>query len=294
MEIKNKSRIFSLDKFLRCFAVIVMSVLCLSYLFMYVWLLFNSFRGLGDYSLNAFNLFDFKNFTLDNYRTLFQTQIAGSNRNPVFIMDTIINTIVLVAGQVLLSISIPALTAYVIAKYRFKIRGLILNVAVISMVVPTLGSMATTYSFISRLGLINTYWAIFLMCSGGFGFGFLLFFNFFSAIPWEYAESAYLDGASDIQIFIRIMYPQAIPIMTAIGITAFINYWNDYMTPYIYLPQKPTISLAVNQLYMIMENKLTLPPAFAGMALLATVSLVIFAVFNKFIMNNMSVGGVKG
>lgn len=282
------------DKTVRIICFVIMAILSLTYVFMYLWLFLNSFRKNGSYLLNSFNLIDFNNYTLENYDTLFKTQIAGSNRRPVFIMDTIVNTIVLVIGQVALAITIPALTAYTIAKYKFKLRAIILNIAVVSMVVPTLGSMSTTYAFITKLKLVNSYWGIFLMCSGGFGFGFLLFYNFFSAIPWEYAESAYLDGATDLQIFFKIMYPQATPIMTAIAITSFINYWNDYMTPYIYLPEKPTISLGVNQLYIRMERKLNLPVAFAGMTLLATVSLVIFAVFNKFIMNNMSVGGVKG
>ncbi|MCI5837828.1 MAG: carbohydrate ABC transporter permease, partial [Christensenellaceae bacterium] len=205
-----------------------------------------------------------------------------------------VNTVLLVFGQVLLSVSIPAFTAYIIAKYNFKLKKIILNIAVIVMVVPTLGSTATTYNFMTKLGLINTYWGIYLMSAGGFGFGFLLFYNFFAAIPWEYAESAFLDGASDLQVFLKIMYPQAVPILTAIAITSFINRWNDYMTAYIYLPDNPTIALGVSQLYSRMKNALTLPIAFAGMTLLATVSLIIFAVFNRFIMNNMSVGGVKG
>lgn len=283
-----------MDKTVRTVCFVVMVLLCLTYVFMYVWLLFNSLRSLDSYLLNGFNLFDFKSFTLSNYKELFTTQIAGSGRNPIYITDTIVNTVLLVFGQVLLSVSIPAFTAYIIAKYNFKLKKIILNIAVIVMVVPTLGSTATTYNFMTKLGLINTYWGIYLMSAGGFGFGFLLFYNFFAAIPWEYAESAFLDGASDLQVFLKIMYPQAVPILTAIAITSFINRWNDYMTAYIYLPDNPTIALGVSQLYSRMKNALTLPIAFAGMTLLATVSLIIFAVFNRFIMNNMSVGGVKG
>lgn len=283
-----------MDKTVRTICFVVMVLLCFTYVFMYVWLLFNSLRSLDSYLLNGFNLFDFKNFTLSNYKELFTTQIAGSGRNPIYITDTIVNTVLLVFGQVLLSVSIPAFTAYIIAKYNFKLKKIILNIAVIVMVVPTLGSTATTYNFMTKLGLINTYWGIYLMSAGGFGFGFLLFYNFFAAIPWEYAESAFLDGASDLQVFLKIMYPQAVPILTAIAITSFINRWNDYMTAYIYLPDNPTIALGVSQLYSRMKNALTLPIAFAGMTLLATVSLIIFAIFNRFIMNNMSVGGVKG
>lgn len=282
------------DRTVRIICFTVMVLLSLSYIFMYLWLFLNSLRDLGSYLLDPFKLFDFNNFSINNYKELFTTMIAGTTRHPVYIMDTVVNTIILVLGRVVLSVTIPTFTAYIMAKYQFKLKKVIMNIAVISMVVPTLGSMATTYGFITRLGLVNTYWGIFLMASGGFGFGFLLFYNFFSAIPWEYAESAYLDGASDMTIFLRIMYPQAMPIITAIAITVFISNWNDYETAYIYLADKPTIALGVSQLYTKMKNELTLPIAFAGMTLLATVSFIIFAVFNKFIMNNMSVGGIKG
>ena len=166
--------------------------------------------------------------------------------------------------------------------------------SIVSFIVPTVGSIATTYRLMMKLHLLNTYFGIFLMAAGGFGLGFLLFKNFFAAIPWEYAESAFLDGATDLGVFLKIMYPQAVPILTAIAITAFIGCWNDYNTAYVFMPNRPTISLGVSQLYTKMEGKLLLPVAFAGMTVLATVSLVVFTIFNKLIMSNFSAGGLKG
>ena len=60
------------------------------------------------------------------------------------------------------------------------------------------------------------------------------------------------------------------------------------------MPTRPTISLGVSQLYTKMEGKLLLPVAFAGMTVLATVSLIVFTIFNKLIMSNFSAGGLKG
>ncbi len=290
---KHRKMAFS-DRIVRGILFIVMTILSLTYLFMFVWLLLNSFRTSGDYSLDSMNIFDFNNFTFDNYITAFSERIAGSNRNPVYLLDTIVNTIIVVLGQTVLAITIPALTGYIIAKYRFKGRKLLLNVAVVSMIVPTIGSLSATYSLIAGLGLLNNFLGVFLLSAGGFGFGFLLFRNFFAAIPWDYAESAFLDGATDMQVFLRIMYPQALPIIAAIAITSFIGSWNDYYTAYIYLPQMPTISLGVSQLYSTMEARGLLPVAFAGMTMLALVSLLVFACFNKLIMNNFSAGGIKG
>ena len=212
--------------------------------------------------INTFDIFDFDKYTFENYKVLFNTQIAGSQRNPVYLMDTIWNTVVLVFGQVLLGITIPALS--VISWQNINSSEKMLNgVALLQLIVPTIGTLATTYSLMTTFELTNTFLGIFLMNAGGFGFSFLLFKNFFSVIPWSYAESAFLDGASDFRVFVSIMYPQSVPILTAIAVTTFIAAWNDYFTAYIYLPARPTISLAVSQLYTKMSNRMQLPVAFA-------------------------------
>ena len=261
---------------------------------MFVWIFCNSMRTADAFILNTFDIFNFESWTFGNYQELFRTQIAGSQRNPIYLMDTVLTTVILVIGQVTLGVTIPALTGYIAAKYKFALRKAINAVAIIQMIVPTVGAVATTYRMMSKLNLTNSYLGIFLMSAGGFGFSFLLFKNFFASIPWSYAESAFIDGASDLRVFITIIYPQALPIITAIAVTTFIGSWNDYFTAYMYLPDKPTVSLGVSQLYRRMQAKLQLPVAFAGMTILAGVSLVVFGIFNKFIMSNMSAGGLKG
>ena len=249
----------------RIILFILMWLFALTFVYMYVWLLFNSFRKPMDFNLDTFRVFDFANYTRENWKYLFTVQIAGTARDPVYIYDTVLNTIVLVALQILLGITIPALTGYIFAKYRFKGRNLLFNVMVVSMIVPTVGSLATTYRLMQDvLHLTNSLFGIAVMSAGGFGFSFLLFRNYFSAIPWEYAESAYIDA------------------------------WNDYMTAYIYLPQRPTIALGVYQLFTKMSAQLLVPVALAGMAFMATVSLIIYACFNKVIMSSVSAGGLKG
>lgn len=292
--LKNFRRRAPIDNVCRIIFFILMALFAFTYLFMFVWIFCNSMRTTDAFLLDTFDIFNFRGWSFDNYKELFHTQIAGSQRNPVYLMDTVLTTVILVVGQVILGVTIPALTGYIAAKYKFAFRKVINAVAIIQMIVPTVGAVATTYRMMSKFGLINSYIGIFLMSAGGFGFSFLLFKNFFAAIPWSYAESAFLDGASDLKVFLRIMYPQAVPIITAIAVTSFIAAWNDYFTAYMYLPDKPTISLAISQLYKRMQAKLQLPVAFAGMTILALVSLAVFGVFNKFIMSNMSAGGLKG
>ena len=181
----RRKKITGLDLAFRIIWFTVMTLLSLSYIYMYVWLLMNSFRKSSDFIINTFDLFDFKNFTIKNYETLFKTQIAGTARNPVYLKDTILTTCILVVGQVALAVTIPSLTAYIIAKYEFKLKKLIYNVSIVSFIIPSVGSIATTYKLMTKLGLLNTYLGMFVMAAGGFGLGFLLFKNFFAAIPWD-------------------------------------------------------------------------------------------------------------
>ena len=154
---KSATKRTGIDKVFRTIGVIAMSLLSLSYVYMYVWLLMNSFRTSGNFIIDSFKLFDFGNFTGDNYKTLFTVQIAGSSRNPVYLHDTIVNTVILVVGQVALAITIPALTAYIIAKYEFKLKKFLYNVSIVSFIVPTVGSIATTYRLMMKLHLLNNY-----------------------------------------------------------------------------------------------------------------------------------------
>ena len=281
------------DNVCRIVFFVLMAAFAFTYLYMFVWIFCNSLRSTDEFLRDALDLFKVNTWSCYNYKVLFKTPIV-EGRNPVYLADTILTTVILVFGQVLLGVTIPALSGYIVAKYKFVLRKAIGVIAVIQMIVPTVGALATTYRMMSKFNLIDSYAGIFLMSAGGFGFSFLLFRNFFAAIPWSYAESAYLDGASDFKVFIRIMYPQAVPIITAIAVTTFIAAWNDYFTAYMYLPNKPTVSLAVSQLYQRMTGRMQLPVAFAGMSILALVSLAVFGVFNKFIMSNMSAGGLKG
>ena len=132
------------------------------------------------------------------------------------------------------------------------------------------------------------------MNAGGLGFGMLLYKNYFASVSWEYAESAFLDGATNLKVFFRIMYPQAIPLIVSMGILNVIGLWNDYMTPYLYLNSKPTVALGVYSIQKNAESYGAYPQAFAAMAFMTVFVLVIYAGFSKTIMSSMSVGGLKG
>ncbi|MBO6263727.1 MAG: carbohydrate ABC transporter permease [Clostridia bacterium] len=277
------------DRIFRAVCFAVMMIFAISYIFLLVWMLFGSFRSVSAFSQEPFNFFDisFKAIA-KNYTTAFSYKVGGHTAMP----QMVLNSIIYVVGTVIISVTVPAISGYIVAKYKFALKGAITGLAVVTLVVPTIGSVTMTYRFMETLHLLNTFWGVFLLSAGGFGFSFLLFRNFFAAIPWEYAEAAFIDGAGDLKVFVKIMFPQATPIFVSLGIMSFISCWNDYYTPYLYLNDFPTVAYGLKDIHE--RYNASMPYVFAAMVFSTGVVLGLYVAFSKVIMESMSAGGLKG
>ena len=276
-------------KVFRIICFIIMGVFALSYIMILIYMIFGSFRTTTAFSQKPFNFFDISlNAIKRNYTKAFTYKVGGHTPMPKMIL----NSLIYVGGIVVLSVTIPAISGYITAKYDFKIKKLITSIAIITLVVPTIGSVTMTYRLMESLHLLNTFQGVFLMSAGGFGFSFLLFRNFFSAIPWEYAEAAFIDGASDFRVFITIMFPQATSILLSLGVMNFIGCWNDYYTPYLFLNDYPTVAYGLAAITSKYEA--SVPVVFAALSFSTIVMLVLYMMFSKTIMESMSAGGLKG
>lgn len=184
--------------------------------------------------------------------------------------------------------------AYAVAKMDFPGRKFLYAFVVVQMMLPIYGQTAANYELLDSLGLVDNPW--FLLGQGaGHGMYFLIVYAFFRNLPAGYAEAAKIDGAGPFTVFFRVMLPQARPIIVSLSVMQFISAWNSYDVPLLYLPSYPTLSTA---LYLYKDNMfqlgLSTPTYFAGMLISIIPVAVLFLIFNKQIMNNISIGGMKG
>ena len=263
----------------------------LSFLFVLVWMFCNSIRPQKSYFNNVLAFWNLKGATFDNYVKIFTTKYSSAK---ITMFGMLKNSLVLIAVCTGLQAIVPVITGYVVARYKTRLGAVAVQLVIISMVVPAIGSTASTYAIMSAIKLKDKWLGIFLMNAGGLGFGMLLYKNYFSSISWEYAESAFLDGAGNLRVFFSIMYPQALPLIVSMAILTFIGLWNDYMTPYLFLNSKPTVALGVYSIQTRAEQSGAMPQAFAAMTFMTVFVLAIYAGFSKTIMSSMSVGGLKG
>lgn len=295
MELKNnreiKSRLHAGDVVYKILVTAGILLFSLSFAFVLVWMLCNSVRPQKSYFNDVLAFWNLKGATFDNYVRIFTTKY-GSAKITMFGM--LKNSFILIIVCTALQAIVPVITGYVAARYKTKLGAVAVQLVIISMVVPAIGSTASTYSFMSAIKLKDKWLGIFLMNAGGLGFGMLLYKNYFASISWEYAESAFLDGAGNLRVFFSIMYPQALPLIVSMAILNVIGLWNDYMTPYLFLNSKPTVALGVYSIQTRAERNGAMPQAFAAMTFMTIFVLIIYAAFSKTIMSSMSVGGLKG
>lgn len=269
------------------FAVFVLYAFSLLYPF--YWAFSNSLKSYVDYWENGSFSFP-ERLVWGNYAAAFE-QIAINGTN---LVGMFANSIGLSLGGTLASVLVSAMTAYVVADYDFGGRKIVYAVAIFVMVIPVVGNLPAQYRLLSDLGLKNNLPGMILTYAGGFGFNFFMLYGYFKTISWSYAEAAYIDGANDYQIFWKIMLRQAMPAMFAVGIIQFINIWNDYTTPFLYLNKVPTLSLGLFTFQEKMTYEGANYPVYFSALLMATLPVVIlFAAFQKQIMENTVAGGLK-
>ena len=180
------------------------------------------------------------------------------------------------------------------AKYKFRGREWMHMGVILSMTIPTLGSLPATYRLMINTGLFGTYLGMLLMMSGGFGGHYLYMFAFFKGISWDYAESAKIDGANNWQVFFHIMVPLAMPMITLVMILKALALWNDYWQPYLFYSNHPTLAVGLQDLKNKAERLGEYSKLFAAMVIGTLPIIAFYLAFQKQLMSVTIGGGLKG
>ena len=267
----------------------VVSVICIFYaitlIFPFAWMLVNSFKSNMDFFQNIWNIPS--DPMAENYASIWKQMDLPSYFK---------NSIIVTAAGTTVSVLSSACAAYVIAKYKFPGAKLLYSMAVVVMLIPSIGTIAALYRFMVNTKLYDTHLGLILLYSGGFGFNFILLHGFFKSISWSYAEAGYIDGATDAQVFFKIILPQARPGIIAVAIIQAIGIWNDYFNPYMFIQdsKKQTLAVGIYSLVQQQSYAADWPKLFAAMIIATVPVLIVYAIFSNKIIENTVAGGLKG
>ena len=261
-------------------------VLCFATLIPILYALSVSFSGSNSLLSSDFSFIP-RDFTLDNYReVLFGEDITVWFRNTVFLA--------LVTVTLSLTAAVPA--AYCFSRRRFPGRRTILKCLVLLNSFPAILSMFAIYRLLRPMGLVNTRLGLILVYTGIMAvFSLWNTKGYFDTIPTEIEEAARMDGATDLQVVIRIVLPLAKPSIVTTALQVLIYVWNEYIYATTFLTGESKYTLAAG-LNALQATEMTGSwPVFAAAAITVSLPvLVIFFLCQKYMTSGLTAGGVKG
>ena len=260
--------------------------LCFATLIPILYALSVSFSGSNSLLSSDFSFIP-RDFTLDNYReVLFGEDITVWFRNTVFLA--------LVTVTLSLTAAVPA--AYCFSRRRFPGRRTILKFLVLLNSFPAILSMFAIYRLLRPMGLVNTRLGLILVYTGTMAvFSLWNTKSYFDTIPTEIEEAARMDGATDLQVVIRIVLPLAKPSIVTTALQVLIYVWNEYIYATTFLTGESKYTLAAG-LNALQATEMTGSwPVFAAAAITVSLPvLVIFFLCQKYMTSGLTAGGVKG
>lgn len=204
----------------------------------------------------------------------------------------LLNSVLYVAVTVPLYLIVSALTAYPLARIRFRGRGVFFMLFLSTMFLPSELMLIPRFLVISQLGLTNTYTGV-ILPSILSALGIFLLRQTFAQIPSEIMEAARIDGCNEWQLFWRIAVPVTRPTLAVLSILGFISVWNSFIWPLIILTDQSKYPVALGIAYLAGINGTDQRGLAAGTVLSIVPILIIFIVMQKQILTSMS-GAVKG
>jgi multiple sugar transport system permease protein len=252
--------------------------------FPFVWMILSSFKSLPD-----FYTFSFLPHHIDwsAYQYIFTNTLY---------LRWYLNSIIVAVSVTVSCLIFDSLAGYALAKYSFPGAKLVFILILSTMMVPTEMLVIPWYVMGTKFNWVDTYWGI--MFPGMIeAFGVFLMRQFMLGIPNDLLDAARIDGMSEFRIWWRIALPQVKPALSALGILTFLGNWNAYLWPVIATATDPMRTLPVGiSLYATADSGGGFQwNTIMAMSTLAVLPIIIvFLIFQRHIIEGISLTGVKG
>ena len=206
-----------------------------------------------------------------------------------FFKNTIFLSVVVTFIQVLTS----SFAAYGFSKMRFKGRNALFLAYIGTIAVPWQAYMIPQFIMMREVHLTDTLWSLVLLQAFS-AFGVFLMRQFYMSIPEELSEAARVDGLSEYGIYFKIILPLSKPALTTLIVLTFVNTWNDYMGPFIYLnsTEVKTIQLGLRMFVTLYDAQYALIMAASLVSIVPITIIFIFA--QRYIIEGIATTGMKG
>ena len=275
-QIKYRSEIIIIYAVLLFFTVVMIYPL--------IWMIFNSLKSMQEFFSDQWGFPQV--FRIDNYIKAWTTGKLG-----LYMFNSVIVTLSSVTGLIV----IASLAAFAFAKLDFYGKRILFFYLLLGMMFPPQIIIIPLFGIMSRLGWISKYQALIVpYIALGLPFALFLLRAFFISVPKEIMDSARVDGASDIIIFIRIMFPMVLPGIGIVGIFSGVGIWNEFLFSLLFMQKNTMKTMPAGLMAFFGRHKVDYTQLFAGLVIVIIPMIIFLIIFQKSLVKGITAGSLKG
>lgn len=279
----RQSRTFSTE---RIMVYTILIVGCFITLLPFIWTILASFKSHQEIIDPINRTFLPREFTMENYTTILNDESLPLER-------FYFNSLFVALGNVITLSFTSSLFGYVFAKFQFRYKRVIFAYILGTMMIPFQLTMIPSYLILLKFNLTNN--ILGLVALNWFdAFGIFLMRSFMQNIPDELMDAARVDGASEWQIYLRIVLPQALPALATYGTLVFILNWNAYLWPLIVLRDVDMRTLPIILTWYNDRHTSNLGLQMAASVLLVMPILIVYLFLQRWVVRGFTLSGFKG
>jgi multiple sugar transport system permease protein len=263
---------------------VILVLMCLVYFAPFYWMVITSFKD--NAQLAAFpptfwpRPFDWRNY------------IDAVNYIPF--LRFFFNSLILTVGCTIGAVVSNSLIAYGFSRIPWKGREVLFYIAIATVFIPFPVTLVALFDIFAKLRWINTFRPLIVPTFFGQAFYMFLIRQFLMGVPKELSDAARIDGANEFSIFRLILLPIMRPAIAVVAIFAAVNAWNDFLTPLIYLSDEARYPLAIGLQFYRAEHSISFALLMAASTLVVLPVIVLFLFFQRFFIEGVTVGAIKG
>ncbi len=226
-----------------------------------------------------------ENPTLENFRRIFSDE-----RLPLARFYA--NSAIVAVSNVFITLFTSSLMGFLFAKYEFKGKRIFFGWFMLGMMIPGVSMMIPNYMILNYLGLLNKLAAL-IVLSGLDAFGIFMMRQFIESIPNAFMDAARIDGATEWQIFWRVILPQLGAPLATLGTLNFMGNWNAYLWPMVVLTKQEVRTLPVILTWFNSQHSSRPGLTSAAIVLMVIPILIVYFFFQRWIVQGFTMSGLK-
>lgn len=272
------------SKGLRVLTYVFLSAFALFNIVPLFYMIVDSFKTEPEYAASPFSLPTKLHF--ENYSKAWD--IAN--------MDTyFMNSLIITFGSLLITVLLGSLTAFFLARFKFRFRKSTFAIFLLGMLVPIHATLIPIFLIMKNIGLLDTYWSLILPYTA-FHLSLTIFIleGFMQGLPKDLEESGVMDGAGVYRIFWSIILPIARPAMATVVILNFIYNWNEYLFALVLISSEALKTLPLGLANFVGVETASMTLQMSALAIALVPIIVFYLLLQKQLVTGMTAGAVKG